>query len=408
MAEKMKWVKNGAPCYSDSDASAAFSREDINKVRRFFSRFEAYAPTPLHSLPGLARHLGVAGIYVKDESCRMELNAFKVLGGCYAVARRLAARLGKELEDISFEELKSEEMREKTGEIVFATATDGNHGRGVAWTAKQLGQKAVVYMPKGSALKRVENIEAMGAKVIVTDLNYNETVRMAIEEAARNGWEIIQDTAWEGYDEIPLYIMQGYALMALEAQDQLKVSGIEKPTHVFVQAGVGSMAGAVIAFMAKEHGEQRPVMAVVEPNKADCIYRSMQQGEICLVDGDMDTIMAGLACGEPNPIAWEIIKRYADMAASVPEHFAAQGMRILGNPLKGDPSVVSGESGAVTTGFLSALMREEGFAEARKALGLDASSRILVFSTEGETDPLVYRKVVWDGCYPWKEVTDAG
>ncbi len=404
MVEQLGWVMNEYSCRGDQNyESEALTKDNIEQVRDFFSKFNEYKPTPLYSLQQLAEYLGVGGIYVKDESRRMGLNAFKVLGSCYAVARCIAKRLGKDLQDISFEELKSGETKKKTGEIVFTTATDGNHGRGVAWTAKQLNQKAIVYVPRGTAQKRIENIEALGAKVIVTDKNYNDTVRMAIENAAVNGWEIVQDTAWEGYEEIPLHIMQGYGLIALEALDQLKEMRIDKPTHIFIQAGVGSLAGSILGFFSAAFGVERPSMVIVEPRKADCIYRSLKAGEMEVVDGAMDTIMAGLACGEPNPLAWEIIKKNCDMAVSLPEYFAAQGMRILANPLPQDPTIVSGESGAVTTGFLSEIMRSGRLEEIKNALGLDRNARVLLISTEGETDPGIYRKVVWDGYYSLKE-----
>lgn len=339
----------------------------------------------------LAELLGIYGIYVKDESCRFGLNAFKVLGGSYAIARLVARKVGRNTAAVSLTEIRR--VLEDLGGVTFATATDGNHGRGVAWTAARLGQKAVVYMPQGSSAARVRNIAATGAQVYVTDLNYDDTVRSASETARREGWELIQDTAWEGYQNVPLWIMQGYGTMAVEAMEQLS----ERPTHIFLQAGVGSFPAALAAAFAVAWADHPPKVIIVEPQKADCFFRSTKAGSISAVTGDLDTIIAGLACGEPNPTAWDILARYTHTFASVPDWVAARGMRILGNPLPGDERVISGESGAVTMGLLSLLSRNGRFSGLTKALELDHRSRVLLFSTEGDTDPEMYRKIVWDG-----------
>jgi len=361
-----------------------------------------YEKTPLRSLTSLAELLGVAGVYVKDESYRFGLNAFKVLGGSYAMARYMAQRLQKDISELPFKKITSQVIKEQLGDVTFATATDGNHGRGVAWTARQLGQKSVVYMPKGSAIKRLENIRAEGAEAKITDYNYDDTVRMIAEESEKNGWIMVQDTAWEGYEDIPTWIMQGYGTMAAEALEQLNDLGINKPTHIFVQAGVGSLAGAVQGYFASVFAEERPKTVIVESDQADCLYKSAQAGDgkPRVVGGDMATIMAGLACGEPNSISWNVLRDYSELFMSCPDWVAAKGMRVLGNPLGRDCKVVSGESGAVTTGALSALMQDEQLKTVREALGLNKDSKVLLFSTEGDTDPAKYRSIVWDGEYP--------
>jgi diaminopropionate ammonia-lyase len=256
-------------------------------------------------------------------------------------------------------------------------------------------------MPKGSSLIRLEHITATGAEGYITAVNYDQTVRLTAENARKNGWIVIQDTAWEGYEDIPTWVMQGYTVMADEALEQLNQMEIVKPTHIFIQAGVGSLAGAVLGYYASRFPDKRPVTVVVEPNKADCFYQSALagDGQPKNVSGDLDTIMAGLACGEPNPMAWEILRDMAEMFISCPDYIAANGMRILGNPLSGDSRIVSGESGAVTTGILVELLRNEKMKEAREKLMLDRNARILVFSTEGDTDPVMYRKIVWDGAF---------
>lgn len=377
-----------------------FGPESAAKAKAFHSSFPEYEETPLVNLKALAESLGVASIHVKDESYRFGLNAFKVLGGSYTIANYIARELGMDISELAYDKLVSREIKEKTGNLTFVTATDGNHGRGVAWTANRLGQKSVVYMPKGSAAERLENIRALGADASITDLNYDDAVRLAKKGADENGWVMVQDTAWEGYEEIPGWIMEGYTTMAVEAIEQLQG---EKPTHVFLQAGVGAMAGAVTGYFAALYGDDdRPVITIVEPDKADCIYRTAyaDDGQLHFVTEDMATIMAGLACGEPCTIGWEVLKGHADYFISMPDYVAAQGMRILGNPLPGDTKVVSGESGAATLGFVSEILRNEELKNIKEQLGIDKNSRILCFSTEGDTDKENYRRIVWDGRYP--------
>lgn len=369
----------------------------VEKVCNFHRSFPIYEKTPLVEMSSLAKELGVGDIFVKDESYRFGLNAFKVLGGSFAIGNYLAKKLGMDISELPYEKMISAEIREKLGEITFVTATDGNHGRGVAWTANQIKQKAVVYMPKGSAAERLANIQAEGAEASITDMNYDEAVRLANRMAEENGWVMVQDTAWEGYEDIPTWIMQGYATMAYEAYEQLK----EKPTHIFLQAGVGSLAGAVAGFFSSMYGEDRPIITVVEPEKAACLYKTAEanDGELHFVTGDMDTIMAGLACGEPCSIGWNILRDYADNFISCPDYVAANGMRILGNPPRGDERVISGESGAVTAGCVAEIMRNPELEDMKKALKLDENSRILCISSEGDTDEANYKAVVWDGKY---------
>ena len=371
--------------------------ESAKKVQSFHASFPVYKETPLVELKHTAKSMGLGNIYIKDESYRFGLNAFKVLGGSYAIGNYLAKRLGKSITEMPYEKLVSGEIKRELGDITFVTATDGNHGRGVAWTAKQLQQKSVVYMPKGSAEERLMNIRAEGADASITDLNYDEAVRLANSEAEQKGWVMVQDTAWEGYEDIPGWIMQGYGTMGYEAYMQLP----EKPTHIFLQAGVGSMAGAVAGFFASVYGGERPIITIVEPNKADCIYKTAEaaDGKLHFVTGDMDTIMAGLACGEPCSIGWNVLRDYADNFISCPDYAAAQGMRVLGNPEAGDTKVVSGESGASAFGCIAEIMRDKTLVELKNKLKLDENSKVLFFSTEGDTDKENYKSIVWDGAY---------
>lgn len=300
--------------------------------------------------------------------------------------------------ETGYEVLTAPETRKALGSITFITATDGNHGRGVAWTAHTLGQRSIVHMPRGSAAERLQNIRAAGAEADIIDGNYDDAVRLSRKESEENGWVIVQDTSWEGYEEIPARIMQGYCTMALEAYEQLP----QKPTHIFLQAGVGSMAAAVAAFFASVYAEDRPKIVIVEPNNADCFYRTAaaDDGQLHIVTGDMKTIMAGLACGEPCSLAWEILKDCADHFIAFPDWAAAKGMRILGNPLGKDDRVISGESGASGFGCCAAILTEPELAPLKRELGLTEASRVLFFSTEGATDRKNYRKIVWGGAFP--------
>ena len=268
MTEKIKWVLNRMP-KSDDKYLGVMSTGNVEKAQTFHRSFPQYAVTPLARLDGMAAHLGLGSLCVKDESYRFGLNAFKVLGGSFAMARYIAGELGRDVSELSYDYLTSPDFRRDFGQATFFTATDGNHGRGVAWAANKLGQKAVVHMPKGSAKSRFDNIAREGAQVTIEEVNYDDCVRMAAAEAARteNG-VVVQDTAWEGYEEIPSWIMQGYGTMAGEAAEQLG----EKPTHVFVQAGVGSLAGAVVGCFASLYPDNPPKFVVMEARSADCLY----------------------------------------------------------------------------------------------------------------------------------------
>lgn len=370
--------------------------EHAEKVLNFHKSFPMYEKTPLRELKNLASHLGVKNFFVKDESYRFALNAFKVLGGSFAIGSYIAKKLNMDISELPFEKMVSDEIKEKLGNITFVTATDGNHGRGVAWTAKQLGQKAIVYMPKGSSLERFNNIKAEGAEVTITDLNYDDAVRMASENAEKYGWVMVQDTSWEGYQDIPRWIIQGYGTMALEAYLQLP----EQPTHIFIQAGVGALAGAVTGFFANAYkGEEKPKITIVEPNAADCIFRTAKaaDGRLHFVGGEMNTMMAGLACGEPCDIGWRVLESYADYAISCDDNISAKGMRVLGAPIDSDERIISGESGAAPVGAAIEILANNKYKELRAKLGLDENSVVLCFSTEGATDIENYRAITWDG-----------
>ena len=397
--ETIKWAVNNMPKTDDRNLKI-MGLEEVRKARTFHESFPQYSVTPLAKLDHMAARLGIGGIYVKDESYRFGLNAFKVLGGSFAMARYIAEQTGRDVSELPYNVLTSEELRKEFGQATFFTATDGNHGRGVAWAANKLGQKAVVLMPKGSTQTRLNNILAEGATATIEEYNYDECVRMAnaMAEKTEHG-VMVQDTAWDGYEKIPSWIMQGYGTMAMEADEQLHEYDCDRPTHVFIQAGVGSLAGAVQGYFANRYPDNPPKVVVVEASAAACLYKGACAGDgsIRIVDGDMVTIMAGLACGEPNTISWDILKNHVDTFISTPDWAAARGMRMLAAPVKGDQPVTSGESGAAPFGTLACIMTMEEYAPLREHLGLDKTSKVLLFSTEGDTDPERYESIVWGG-----------
>ncbi|HZW02629.1 MAG TPA: diaminopropionate ammonia-lyase [Anaerolineaceae bacterium] len=404
MKEKpIEWVAN--PFQGDANearfVTECFPPELPRKIRRFHQQIPGYQMSPLKGLSNLALRLGLGSIWVKDESARLNLQSFKALGSSYAIYRLIQKRLHLENQELSFSDLTGGSVREKLGELTFAAATDGNHGRGVAWAAAQMGFQSVIYVHKNTSQARIRSIEANGARVVVVDGNYDDAVEQINQDAQANGWQVVSDTSWAGYQDIPRWVMQGYTTMLSEAQEQLAAQGMSHPTHIFVQAGVGSLAAAVTAFYYNLFPQNRPKTIVVEPTRAACLYRSARgDGQPTTVEGALDTIMAGLACGKPNPIAWDILKTTTDYFAICPDYVAAMGMRVYGVPLEGDPVVISGESGAVTLGALMNVMQQPGAEPLRAQLELGPDSHILLINSEGNTSPDDFRFVVWEGGIP--------
>ncbi len=332
--DSIKWAVNNMPKTEDKNLHL-MSPEESQKVRAFHESFPQYTKTPLVKLDNMADFIGVKNIFVKDESYRFGLNAFKVLGGSYAIAKYIAKKTDKDISELPY-----------------------------------------------------------------SNLNYDDCVRKAASnaEATENG-VIVQDTAWEGYEEIPTWIMQGYGTMAFEADEQLNEYGCKRPTHIFIQAGVGSLAGAVQGYYANRYFENEPIVVVVEADVAACLYKGAVAGDGSpqTVGGDMITLMNGLACGEPNIISWDILKNHVNTFVACEDSISAKGMRLLAAPIKGDVPVTSGESGAVTMGLLYTIMTDDNYKDLREQLKLDENSEVLLFSTECDTDPERYRQVVWNG-----------
>lgn len=403
----MEWVQHPrSETPQDSPALIRLKPHLASRVaRQFHNQLDGYRMSPLKSLPKLAAMLGIGGIWVKDESERLSLNSFKVLGGSFAIYQILRKRLGIDDRELTVAELKSEAVRARLGDICFATATDGNHGRGVAWAAQELGYDCVVYVHERTSKPRIRAIQQYGARVEIIPGTYDDAVYQVAQDAKTNGWQIIADTSAEGDEEIPCWVMQGYTTMLAEAQEQLAAREVAQPTHVLVQGGVGALAASVIGYYERLFNGKRPITVVVEPDQAACLMESAKKADHQphSVDGDLDTIMAGLACGVPSPFAWEILDQHTDFFLACPDFVAAKGMRVYAVPLAEDPFIVSGESGAVTLGALMFIAEHPQLAALKQQMKLDAHSHVLLINTEGNTDPDHFRRVVWEGSHPVPE-----
>jgi diaminopropionate ammonia-lyase len=346
--------------YGD-DLRAILSLDGAAAAQAAISRWDGYAPTPLRDLAAIADRLDLAQVLYKDEGERFGLKSFKALGGAYAVDR-LVAQKG-------------------VADLTVTCATDGNHGRSVAWGARRAGVEAVIYVHETVSEGRADAIASYGATVVREGRTYDDSVRACAEAAGRNGWEIVSDTSWPGYEDVPRDVMQGYAVLAMEAEAQGA-----RPTHVFVQGGVGGLAAGVLSYRWEKLGAERPILVVVEPENAACLFESARAGAVTAVGGDLDTIMAGLACGEPSILAWRILEPGADAFMTIPDRAAAEAMRLLASL-----GIVGGESGVAG---LAGLIKAAADPSLRAALKLDGASRVLCYGTEGATDPEVYRAIV--------------
>lgn len=364
------------------------SDQGFVKAKDTITRWPGYAPTPLYALNYHAAELGIAALHYKDEAPRFGLGSFKALGGAYAVAKLLRRELSDRLgTDVPMEEIIGGAHPEAAGGVTVCCATDGNHGRSVAWGAERFGAPCVIYIHATVSEGRKTAIEAYGAEVRRITGNYDDSVREAQETAAREDWFIVSDTSYPGYMEIPKDVMQGYELMAVEAFDALS----EPPTHLFLQTGVGGMAASVAAAAKRRWGADRPVIVLADPDQAACWVETYRAGAPRAVTGDLDTLMAGLACGEISALAWEILETHADAAMAVPDGSALRDMRSLAQPVGGDPVLIAGESAVAGFSALRAVLTDP---DAAAALSLGPDARVLIFGTEGDTDPELYARVM--------------
>ena len=369
-----------------------FDKTVAADVIRFHKSLPGYAPAPLAALQEQSAAFGIKGIYCKDESHRFGLNAFKGLGGSYAMFRILCEKLGLDYKTVDYRYFQKDEVRKQCAKIHFVTATDGNHGKGVSWAAKLFGCSATVFMPKGSVeARRVAIEEAGNATAEITEYNYDQAVEHSWNLARKNDWILIQDTAWNGYEQYPEWIIEGYLTLAAEAEEQL---GNIIPTHVFLQAGVGAMAGGVLEYLLSCYRNKPPVMTIVEPTEAACIYHSAKSrdGRCHSIDGNPVTIMAGLNCGTPCRLTWPAIRDKATFFCACDDIITEEGMRAYANPIGSDKAIIAGESGAVTYGLLNRILQDNTL---RNLFRINADSVVLLINTEGDTDPEGYQRIVY-------------
>jgi len=367
---------------------AILSDAALQRARATITAWPGYQVSPLHTLSAWATNCGVQSVHYKDEAPRFGLGSFKALGGAYAVARLLQRQIATSLNgrEPSMADILAGTHSDAVKKITVCCATDGNHGRSVAWGAQTFGCQCTIFVHATVSEARQRAIEAYGATVIRTDGNYDESVREAQRVASERNWFVVSDTSYPGYVDVPKDVMQGYELMAAESYEQLS----EPPTHIFLQTGVGGMAAAVAAFFARSCGANRPQIILADPKRSACWLETLRAGKPTLVSGDIDTIMAGLACGEVSLLAWAVLEQHADAVVSVPDSGVADTMKRLAHPSAQDVPIVAGES--AIAGLL-ALTMVAADPNARKTLKLTDQSRVLVFGTEGDTDAALYEQL---------------
>jgi len=376
-----------------------FSFLNNNDMLPFHKSIDGYKPTPLVSLPKAAKELGLKDIFVKDESHRFGIKAFKAFGASYAIYRFLKSqweeRFGTEIE-FNEKSFKDPEVLKRLGSFTFCAATDGNHGRAVAWTANKLKQRAIIYMPDNTAQARIDNIESENAEVVLVPGTFDDCVEQCAKDAEKNGWQAISDTAYPGYMEIPKFIMLGYTSIFREMEAEGQLNGPEQAgvDFVFLPAGVGGVAAAGTSYYVKRYGPKRPKLICVEPSDCDCFLESVRfgKGKPLPARGKQESIMAGLNCGIPSPVAWPIIRDGMDLFIAITDDYAMEAMRTYF--MEG---VTSGESGAAGLAGLTAMMRDSRLKEAKEKIGLNRDSRVLLLNTEGDTDPVKYREIISTG-----------
>jgi len=370
---------------------SVINKTGFAKAWKTITSWPGYKKSPLKNLAGAAATAKVDCVFYKDESDRFGLGSFKALGGAYAVARLLTSIVATETNnpDVEIDELRGARYRAILSKVTVSCATDGNHGRSVAWGAQMFGCQCVIFVHAKVSAGRQQAIEKFGARIVRTSGNYDQSVQQAQSVSRQEGWYVVSDTSYEGYLDVPRDVMQGYTIMAEEAIRQFP--DVRPPTHLFLQTGVGGMAAAVCGHMWQYYGRERPKTVLADPAEAACWLASLLARHPVVIEGELDTVMAGLACGEVSLLAWKILSTEASAVVSVDDTSAMHCMRLLADGRSGDRPIVAGESAvAGLAGFLAVSQN----ADARKLLGLDTSSRVLVFGTEGDTDPDVFRDIV--------------
>ncbi|WP_419903385.1 diaminopropionate ammonia-lyase [Kiloniella sp.] len=364
------------------------TRDAFNAATTEITAWEGYKPTPLHSLESLAAELGIGDIFYKDEGPRFGLGSFKALGGAYAAGKVLQRELTKKLDiPVTLADIRNGRYASEAKEITLVSATDGNHGRSLAWGAQRFGATCKIYIHKGVSEGRAEAMRQLGANVIRIDGDYDASVHLARKEADQNGWFVVSDTSWEGYVDPPLDVMAGYGVMTNEITDQLKTP----PTHIFLQGGVGGLAASVCSALRQHWGQDTPRVIIVEPNLAACLFESARKDTVTTVEINEETMMAGLSCGEPSPIGWKILREEASDFIQITDELVAPSMRLLANPIGDDPFIEGGESAVAG---LAAVISIALNPKLKDLLGVNEKSKVLVIGSEGATDKALYEKIM--------------
>ena len=372
----------------DLGAYSVISEQDFSDAAAEITQWDGYSATPLYSLAELAREVGVAAIQYKHEGSRFGLGSFKALGGAYAAQRLLGRELSRLVgTDVSLADVRSRVWAEEAAGIKLVSATDGNHGRSLAWGCHRFGASCRIYIHANVSSGRERAMRDLGAEIVRIDGDYDESVVRCRQDADENGWFVVSDTSWQGYTETPRDVLAGYGVMIREVYMQASAP----PTHVFVQGGVGGLAAATAAALRQLWGAESPRVVVVEPSLAACLFESARNGRPVAVEIEVETIMAGLSCGEPSPMAWEVLKSEISDFLVIDDNLIPPTVRRLARPSGRDPVIEAGESGVAG---LAALIDAAGSTEMRQKLGLNAESRVLLIGSEGVTDPAIFAEIM--------------
>ena len=360
-----EFIDNKNYNFDKDEILTSISKEDIDDAYNTISKWEGYKTTPLITLNKLSKELNLKNVFYKDEDKRFDLKSFKALGGAYAV----------------------EKVTQGNKDIVVATATAGNHGRSVAWGARRLGLKCKIFISEFVSDARGQAMADLGADVIKVKGNYEKSLIECIKQSTENNWQIVQDVAWKDYMLVPKYTMAGYSVMMREIIDQINN---EKISHIILQAGVGGMAGAMVAGIAR-YLDNVPTTIVVEPDSAACVLESIKTGKIEKIDIKRESLMGGMSCGEVSLVPWQILKNSVKHCISLPDDDIAKTMKLLGNSSFSDEKIIAGENSAPGVICLIASCEDQSI---KQTLKLDQNSNVLVIGCEGDTDKEIYQKLI--------------
>lgn len=362
--------------------------QDFEHAITEISSWSGYEPTPFYSLEDVAQQVGVAEIHYKHEGPRFGLGSFKALGGAYAALRVLQRQIaGMTGEEVSLSDIREGRYRGECEKITLVSATDGNHGRSLAWGCQQFGAPCRIYIHADVSEGRAQIMRDFGADVIRIKGDYDDSVALARSEAEKNGWFVVSDTSWPGYTAPPRDVMSGYGVLTRETCEALG----QAPTHVFLQGGVGGMAASIAAALRQYWKEQSPRVVIVEPDRAACLIESARLGQATAVEIAEETIMAGLSCGEPSEIAWQILRDEASDFVTIPDSIVAPTVRLLARPTGVDVAIEAGESAVAGLAALIAISAQPRYAD---QIGLDQNSRVLLIGSEGVTDPEIFSAIM--------------